>query len=78
VYHFNDCQVSKDYSLSVRVTELIKLTEIVFLSVDSCFDACALADIFPKCHDYSSISVPLLKSVKCVGGVVRHLKLHLL
>ena len=78
MYHFHDCQASKDNSLRIRETELIKLTEMVFLPVDSCFDACVLADMFPKCHDYSSVSVALLKSVRSVGGAVRQLKLQLL
>jgi len=58
--------------------QLIKLTEIVILPVDSCFDASALADMSPKCHDYSSVSIALLKSVSSVGGAVPHLKLRLL
>jgi hypothetical protein len=78
VYHFHECQASKDNSLTIRETELVKLNVIVFLPVDSCFDASVLADMFPRFHDYSSVSVALLKSVKRVGGAVRHLKLHLL
>jgi len=78
VYHFHDCQASKDNFLRIRETELIKLTEIVILPVDSCFDACALADMSLKCQDYSSASVALLKSVRSVGVAVPHLTLRLL